>query len=443
MEIKSRNIGHKIPFGMSRRNFAKLIMGGTALTMASLTKLNASVYQSIRELNQQFIKDESPDGIYWDNIQKHYLFQDGLVMMNNGTVGPIPKPVFNTLIKSFKVQATNPYDFYNYFPGKKEQIINKLAKFINASPKEVVITHNTTEGMNFVANGLDLKEGDEVLISSLEHPSGIYPWRLKAKRTGIKVIEVKLPVPTRNVNEIISAFKKAITPRTKVISVSHTVYITGLITPMKELSKLAQDKGILVLADSAHGLGMLKMDVKEMGIDFLASSPYKWLGAPTGTGLFYIKKEAQEKLWPTITNGRWEKEKSAKKFGFLGQQADPLYFALEEALDFQNRIGQERIERRIKAMAAYLRKELKKIKGVMLHTPEDLYLSAGLTAFSIKGIEPKKIVNYIREKYNIVIRTIGREKDNTKGVRISTNIFVSFKHIEQLLVGIRTLANHR
>jgi len=427
----------------SRREFAKLFLGGSALSFSALNYLNDAVYQNITSLNQKFIKDESPDGVYWDTIREHFLFQDGLIMMNNGTVGPMPKPVYNTLINTFKIQATNPFDFYNYFPKKKQEVRTKLAQFINASPDEVAITRNTTEGMNFVANGLDLKPGDEVLMSNLEHPGGIHPWKLKEKRAGIIVKEVPLGVPPKSIREIIDVFKNAITPKTKVISISHTVYITGLIAPVKELSELAHENGILLVADSAHGLGMLNLNMKELCADFFTSSPYKWLGAPTGRGLLYVKKEVQDTLWPTIATSGWDRYENARKFETLGQRADPLTFALGEALDFQTRIGQDRIERRIKTLAAYLKQELKKISGLRLHVPEDAYLSGGLTAFSIKGIEPVKIVNYLREKYNIVIRTIGRKKDNTAGVRISTHIFTSFKHVDMVVEGIKHLASHR
>ncbi|MFO7888783.1 MAG: aminotransferase class V-fold PLP-dependent enzyme [bacterium] len=427
----------------SRREFTKLLLGGSALSISTLNYLNATVYQSIKSLNQKFIKDESPDGVYWDSIRDHFLFQNGLIMMNNGTVGPMPKPVFNTLMQTFKIQATNPFDFYNYFPKKKQEVRTKLARFINASPEEIAITRNTTEGMNFVANGLDLKPGDEVLMSNLEHPGGIHPWKLKEKRAGIVVKEVSLQVPPKNVDEIVNAFKNSITPKTKVISISHTVYITGLITPIKELSELAHNNGILLVADSAHGLGMLNLDMQDLGADFFTSSPYKWLGAPTGRGLFYVSKKVQNKLWPTIATSGWDSYENARKFETLGQRADPLTFALGEALDFQTKIGKNRIERRIKSLTAYLRQELKKISGIRLHVPEDPYLSGGLTAFSIKGIEPKKIVNYLHEKYNLVIRTIGRTRDNTAGVRISTHIFVSYKHVDMLIEGIKYLASHR
>jgi len=428
---------------MDRRDFVRCVMGGSALSIIALNKLNAAVYQSIKSLNQKFIKDNAPDGVYWDAVAKHFIFQDNLIMMNNGTVGPMPEPVFNTLVKYFKVQATNPYDCYNYFPRLKDGVRNELAKFMNASPDEIVINRNTTEGMNTAAHGLDMKEGDEVLLSSLEHPGGTHPWRLKEKRFGIKIKEVPLGVPPESTEEIVDAFEKAITPRTRAISISHTVYITGLIAPIKELCEMARKHDVLVIVDSAHGIGMLDLDMHDMGADVFCTSPYKWMGAPTGCGVMYVKKESQDKFHPLIASSGWDTDKTAQRFETLSQRADPLIFAMGEAIEFNKAIGKQRIERRIKTLSAYFKQELQKIPKVRLHTSTDPYLSGGLTALSIEGVKAETIVDYVREKYNIVIRTIGRERDNTRGVRVSTNIYVSTKHVDMLLEGVGYLARRK
>jgi len=424
---------------LSRRRFMKYFLAGSALSVAALNELNASIYQSITSLNQKFLEDESPDGAYWDALREHFLFEDGLIMMNNGTVGPMPKPVFNTLIKYFKLQVTNPFDVYNSLPDRREEVRFKLANLVKASPEEVAMTANTTEGLNFAVNGLDLKEGDEVLVSNMEHSGAISPWRLKEKRFGIKIKEVAFGLPPKNVAEIVDGIAAGITPRTKVISLGHTVYITGLISPLKELSKLAHDKGLLIIGDSAHGLGMLNLSLKDMGVDFFASSPYKWLGAPTGIGLFYVRKEAQDKLWPTTVTGGWDTFKSARKYETLGQRADALVFALGEAIDFYNVIGMDRVERRIKTLAGYLKRELKEIPGIKVNTPDDPYLSGGLTAFSLEGVDPAQVEEYVREKYNIVVRTIGSKEKGTYAVRVSTPIFIGFKEIDMFLEGVKHL----
>ena len=427
---------------ITRREFVKYFAAGSALSLSALSEMNASVYQSITSLNQKYIRDESPDGVYWDELRKHYLFEEGVIMMNNGTVGPMPKPVFNTLIRCFKVQCTNPFDVYNFIPRKIEEVRHKLAEYIGTSPDEVVITRNTTEGINFVVNGLDLGQGDEVILSTMEHPGGTHPWQLKAKRYGITIKEVPIGFPPKSVDEFVNSFAKEITPRTKVISVSHTVYISGLISPIKELCKMAHEKGILVLADSAHGIGMLDLNLKEMGVDFFATSPYKWMGAPTGVGVLFVRQEVQDKVWPTIASSGWDTHKTARKFETLSQRADALTIALGEAVDFQNAIGKQKVEKRIKALAGYLKRELKNIPGVHLHTSEDPYISGGLTAFSVDGVESQHIVDYVRDKYNMVIRTVGSRVEGT-WVRVSTPIYVSYTHVDMLLEGIRRLVGRK
>jgi isopenicillin-N epimerase len=429
--------------GLSRRDFARYILAGSAVSLSALSELNAGIYQKVAALNQKYLEDEAPDGAFWEEIRGLYDFEDRFIMMNNGTLGPMPKPVFNTLMRYFRTQVSNPYDSYNYLSTFREAVRTKLAAFVNASSDEVAITSNTTEGLNFVINGLDFKEGDEILMSNLEHPGHVGPWKLKEKRTGIKIKEVPLSPMTKSIDEIVGAFEAAITPKTRMISISHTVFITGLITPLKELSKLAHDKGLLILADSAHGIGMLDLDMKALGIDFFASSPYKWLGAPTGVGLLYVRKEAVDKVWPTVVSTGWESNQKTSKLDPSGQRSDALLFALDEAMNFNNRIGKTRIERRIKVLAARLKQQLASIPGVKVHTPVDPYLSAGLTAFSMGGALESKLVDYVREKYNLVVRTTGNAQAGTYGVRVSTPIYISTKEVDMVVDGVRTLLGHK
>jgi len=430
---------HPLP---SRRRFLKLLGGASAAGVMAVEELNAAVYESVARLNAALSHQESPDGAYWEALKKHYLFQDGLIMMNNGTVGPMPQPVFNTLTDSFHVQCTSPCDVYGTFGPRREEARAKVARFLGADPDEIVLTRNTTEGMNFVANGLELNPGDEILLSDMEHPAGIHPWRLKAERYGVVLTEAKIGLPPASVDEFVGAFEAALTPRTRVISVSHTVFISGLIAPIKELAEMAHRHGVLVLADSAHGPGMLSLDLHDMGVDFLAASPYKWLGAPCGTGILYVRRDVQERLWPTIANSGWDTGQGAARLETLGQQADPLVFALGEAVDFQTRVGKDRIHRRIHSLATGLKEGLAEIPGVRLHTSMDDYLSCGLTAFSMEGVDPENLVNYLRERYNLVIRTIGSEDRGTRGVRVSTHIFVSGEDVEKVLEGVRDVRGY-
>lgn len=173
----------------SRRRFLKLLGGVSAAGALAAEDLNAAVYESVARLNTGLADPESPDGAYWEALKKHYLFEDGLIMMNNGTVGPMPETVFNTLSEGFRVQCTAPCEVYNTFGDRREVVRGKVARFLGADEDEIVLTRNTTEGMNFVANGLRMEPGDEVLLSDMEHPAGIHPWRLKAERYGIVLRE--------------------------------------------------------------------------------------------------------------------------------------------------------------------------------------------------------------------------------------------------------------
>ena len=203
---------------------------------------------------------------------------------------------------------------------------------------------------------------------------------------------------------------------------------------------MAHRHGVLVLADSAHGPGMVNMNLHDMGVDFLAASPYKWLGAPTGCGLLYVRRDVQDRLWPTIANSGWDTAQGSTRLEALGQRADPLVFALGEAVDFQTTVGRERIHRRIHSLATRLKEGLAEIPGVRLHTSMDDYLACGLTAFSGENIQPDELVNYLRERYNLVIRTIGSEERGTRGVRVSTHIFVSGEDVEKVLEGVRVMS---
>ncbi|MBM3294239.1 MAG: aminotransferase class V-fold PLP-dependent enzyme [Candidatus Aminicenantes bacterium] len=431
----SRSIGRREAF---RRLFA-----GSAVSAAVLAEANAGVYQAIASLNRKYPEDDAPDGRYWEAVAGQFLFEDDLVMMNNGTVGPMPRPVFNTFVRVARLQASHPYDVYNFLPGQREEIRAKAAAFIGASPDELALTSNTTEGLNFVLNGLDFKAGDEILISDLEHPGMLGPLKLREKRSGIVVKQAKLGLAARSVEAVVEAFSAEVTPRTKLIALSHTIFITGLITPVKELCRMAHEKGVPVLADSAHGAGMMHLDMKSLGVDFWASSPYKWMGSPTGIGLLFVRRDVQDKLWPTVVSSGWDAASGARKFDPSGQRLEAMVHALGEAVDFQNRIGRDRIERRIKVLAARLKQGLGKIPGARIHTPLDPYLSAGLTVFSLEGVEAAKIVDYVREKYNLVVRTVGNREAGTYGIRVSTPIFVSTAHVDRLLEGVEHLARRR
>ncbi len=422
---------------MGRREFGRKLTGGFAAVTAFSLGVDRSVYDVLAALDKKSLDQDSPDGAYWDFITGQFMFEPGLIMMNNGTAGAMPRVVYETIAEFFRIQAANPYKCYSTFDAYREEARTRAAQFIGAAPEEVTLLRNTTEGLTIVAYGLDMKPGDEVLMSNLEHPSGIFPWRVREKRAGIEIKEVPINTPPRSGDEILTAFRNAITPRTRVILISHAVYKTGLIVPLKEICKLAHEKNVLVCADGAHCIGMLNLDMHDLGADFYANSAYKWLGAPTGTGIFFVRRDLQKDLWPNIVEAEWEDPAvGALKYSNVGRIADPLPIALGEALHFQTNIGKPRIERRIKTLAAYLKEEAARIPNVQVLTPTDPELSGGLTVLGLHGMRNDQFVSYMLEKYNLVLTRVFNERN---AIRVSTHIFISFKQIDTLLEGLKVV----
>ena len=245
----------------------------------------------------------------WKRVQGEFLLDKDWTYLNNGTLGPTPKPVYYTLVERYHDLAQDPGQPNTDQSAAADEVRRKAAMFVGADVDEIALVRNTTEGMSFMLNGLDLKAGDEILTTFHEHSGGMQPCRLKAKRYGVVIKEVKWPAPAEDPAVILNAFNDAITPRTRVFMVSHVMYQSGSMVPLKQLAALARSKGIVTAVDGAHPVGMLKMDMHDLGIDYYASSSHKWLCAPTGAGILYLRRASQDQLWPTVVSSGWDDPK--------------------------------------------------------------------------------------------------------------------------------------
>ena len=221
------------------------------------------------------------DADFWKRVRAEFLLDKDWIYLNNGTLGPTPKPVHFTLVERYHDLAQDPGQPNSDQNAGADDVRRKAALFVGADADEIALVRNTTEGMSFMLNGLDLKAGDEILTTFHEHSGGLQPCRLKAKRHGVVLREVTWAAPAEDPSVILNAFNAAITPRTRVIMASHAMYQTGSLIPLKELAALARGKGIITAIDGAHPVGMMKMDMHDLGVDYYASSSHKWLCAPT------------------------------------------------------------------------------------------------------------------------------------------------------------------
>jgi selenocysteine lyase/cysteine desulfurase len=377
------------------------------------------------------------DEAYWWKVRSQFNILDGMTFMNNGTEGPVPRCVTEANERIFREIAENPSN--NYRREEVDIVRGIVAKFVNADPGEIALTRSTTEGMNIFTHGLDWKAGDEVVYCHHEHGGGIGPYRTLEKRVGIKQVVINLPSPPSSVDEIVGLYEKAITPRTKAIMVSHMTYVTGLITPVRELADLAQRRGILISVDGAHPLGMMDLDLKAMNIHHYAAAGQKWLLCGTGTGVCYVRRDVQDRIWP-LMGPPGEPKDGAKKYEAFGQRDVPSVLGMTAAVELQNAIGKKNVEARVRFLSARLRAGLRQIPGVKLWTSDDPKFAAGLTLFSVRDLPMDNIQKAILARDRIYIRTM--TTGNLNAVRAATHIYNMPAEVDHLIASVKHVAEN-
>ena len=443
-------------FDTERRDFMKLCgaaaLGGVSALLLSGDAEARNTLETLKSSTSQGLKDEA----FWKLVRTQFVLAPGLIYMNTGTEGSMPRCVLSRIGSYYREFAQNPHyavvdsEYYNYF---QTQTRTNIAAFLGAgaTENEIVITMNTTEGMGFVANGLTLQAGDEVLTTLHEHEAGICPWYLARDRRNVTVTQLPLPTPATSNEEIVALFENAITPQTKVMSFCHINYTTGLRMPVKELCQLARDHGIISLVDGAHAIGMFNLDLHDLGCDFYATSPHKWLCAPPGTGVLYMRKDSQTLIYPTLTElYPYDPEYYSDSFQFRGQLNTPSFACINDVMDFHNTIGKDRVQERILDLSTYAKEKITENWGAdKLFSPTDRELSSGLVSFNpfddpYNNSNTKKVSSALKDGYNIVIRTVSF-KDNAsdtqakRALRVSTQIYNNYDEIDTLISAIKEI----
>ncbi|HLJ88984.1 MAG TPA: aminotransferase class V-fold PLP-dependent enzyme [Candidatus Angelobacter sp.] len=419
----------------NRRDFLTSLAALTAFassTKLSLGRTAAIAGQDAPPLPSRSLYDQNQDA-FWEALREQYLIPKDEVYLNNGTVGsspwPVLKGVFNSFLETEKMDQEDPeqYPIWGYEPYVVYR--DALAQFVGATRDQIALTRNATESNNYIANGLDLRAGDEVLISDQEHPGGEEPWNLRAKRYGIVVKKFELPKPPKNAAEILNRINDAITPRTRIIFVSHISTVTGVVLPVKEIAALARSKGIISALDGAHVTGMMRLNINELGCDLYTSSPHKWLQAPKGSGFLYLRDGAiMSKLWSTIATHGWdEPQLQAERFQHIGSSNVPLIAGLRAAIEFATWIGMDRIEKRHRELADLIYAEMMK-RGAESWTSPDPALRCGIVTVNVPPAKMPDLEYWMWKQHKIRIRGGAPHK-----VRLSTPYYLQKKDIQRFL----------
>ncbi len=335
------------------------------------------------------------------------------------------------------ITPVGAHRIHRWLSRSQEELRKKAGGILNASGGEIALVQNATMAINFVANGLDLKPGDEVLLTDQEHPGSEGPWNLRAKRQGIVVKKLPIPIPTPDPQTVVKIFADAIGPRTRVIAVHHVVSHYGIIMPVEELCGLARDRDIFTLVDGAQAVGQMRVDVKKIGCDAYAASPHKWLLAPPGNGLLYVREGREKDIWATLASAQWDNyapESGLYRLMQYGTGNKALQDGLEAAIDFYLRVGPERIERRTVALADRLRKGLQEIKGVTIFSPIHAALAGAIVNYGVAGVTGWELQDEMWKRKKYRVRAGG------PSVRQSVHYYNSPEEIEGTLDVVKTLA---
>ena len=416
---------------LDRRRFLTATTAGLAAAFALPPTLLAQLEKAPTSLPNPASFGTNEDG-YWEALRKQFLIPEDEVYLNNGTVGASPAPVLRAIFDGYntteKLDQQDPEDYPIWGYAAWNEFRDPLAAFVGCTRDEIALLRNATEANSYIANGIDLKAGDEVLMTDQEHPGGEHPWNLRAKRYGIVVKKVTLPKPVKDPSQVLNLFNDAVTSRTRVIFFSHITTVTGVVLPVKELCGLARSKGILSAVDGAHVPGMMRFNLHELGCDMYSSSPHKWLQATKGSGFLFVRDEVIDRVWNTIATEGWEDVKiRAERFQRIGSSNVPALWGLRAAVKLADDIGIDKIERRHRQLCNYILAEMMK-RGAESWTSPDPAMRCAIATVNVPPINRIDLENSLWKQHKIRIR--GGEPSK---LRLSTPYYISKKDIDRFL----------
>ncbi|HTL83063.1 MAG TPA: aminotransferase class V-fold PLP-dependent enzyme [Bacteroidia bacterium] len=379
------------------------------------------------------------DDDFWAWVREQFDITPAITNMNNGGVSPQPKPVQEAHINYYKYCNEAPsYYMWRELDKGREPLRRRLADLAGVLPEEVAINRNSTEGLNTIIFGLTLAAGDEVIVSKQDYPHMLNAWKQREKRDGIKLVWVDHVLPSSDDAALTKAYTDLFTDKTKVVHVTHIINWVGQILPVRKIADEAHKKNILVVCDSAHAFGHFDFTIPDLGCDFWATSLHKWLCAPFGSGMMWIKQEKIKDIWPLLSFGD-PQSPDIKKFEDLGTRSFASEMAISAAIDFHLLIGTKRKEARLRYLKDYWVNKVKGLKGVTINTPLDAAHSCAIANIAIENLKPEDIEAKLMEKYRIHCVAINWE--NIHGARICPHVYTSLADLDNLVAGITEIVN--
>ncbi len=424
---------------LSRRDFARLL----ALTGSAALFPDRALAQATAPLRGLGLSNTplgptpaEPDEGFWREVRARFLLPPDLGFINAANLCPTSLPVIEAMERNTRAYDASPSpETRTGLTKSKEDARRLLAEALRVTPEEIVITRNTSEGNNLVSSGLQLGPNDEVLLFSDNHPSNLNAWREKGRRFGFKVVVVPQVNPHPGTEYYVAEFKKAITPHTRVVGLTHVSSNSGDVFPVAELCALARENGVLSLVDGAQSFGVLDIDLSVVRPDFYTGSAHKWPCGPKEMGVLFVTRAVHDQIWPSVISLYAGTIGISQKLEANGQRDDAALAAFADALKFSNQIGRPVIEKRARQLAQHLITELRKLDGVTMWTHTDPARSAAIVIFKPGSLDPRRLSAALTAKDRIVVTA--RAGEDRPGLRLSPHFFNTMDEMDRAVSSIR------
>lgn len=379
------------------------------------------------------------DEDYWATVQQAFDVDRSIVNLNNGGVSPSPRTVQQAFQRYTEQANTIPaYEMWRHQEPQVESIREGLADLFAVSPEEIAITRNASEALEALQFGIPLERGDEVLTTTHDYPRMLTTWDQRVRREGIVLKKVGFPTPLLRRQDVVDAIEAGITDRTKVIHVSHVVFLTGQILPVREICRLAARRNIRCIVDGAHSFQHFPFTQKDLECEYFGTSLHKWFLGPIGTGMLYVKKERIPDIWPLMSAPK-DMDANIRKFEEIGTHPAATHNALVESIAFNRAIGAERKAARLRYLHTVWTDQLEKFENVRFLTDiKDDENQCGLRLVHVDGTDPGKVSNYLLEKHRIFTVSIAHE--DFKGLRVAPSVYTTVDEMERFAKAMKMIA---
>lgn len=383
--------------------------------------------------------DLASDDEFWYYVQQSYTLSSNFINLNNGGVSPAPKVVADAMKRYYDISNEGPsYFMWRVVDQGREPLRKNLAQLAGCDAEEIAMVRNASEALETVIFGIELKAGDEVVLTKQDYPNMIAAWKQREKREGIKLVWINLELPSEDESYLVKQYTDAFTSKTKVVQITHMINWIGQKMPVKKIADAAKKKNISVLVDGAHTFAQFQFLLSDLNCDYFGTSLHKWLGAPIGTGFLYVRKEKIKEIWPLFGAGDKEDD-NIRKFEHLGTRPFFIEQAIDKAIDFYDMIGGKRKEERLLYLKNYWMERVKDVPKVHLHTSMKKEFGCAIGLVGVEGKTPAELDSYLWTNYKI--HSVGIVWENISGVRITPNVYTTTKNLDRLVEGITKFAN--